>query len=62
VIGRGDDVRDRVRRAIAALDVEDLEERVAPVKCNKHPESPECGDYYGIPPYGAPEPPPEGGG
>jgi hypothetical protein len=56
---------ERVRQLIAALRPEDLEERIAPVKCSKHPDSPECGstDYgaplyeapaYGVPDYGVP--------
>ena len=50
------DVRTRVQRVLASLTAEDLEERVAPVKCEKHPDSPECGTVdYGVPPYGVPE-------
>jgi len=53
---RDGSMRERVLRLIAALRPEDLEERVAPVKCSKHPESPECDSTdYGVPPYGAPE-------
>ena len=51
-------VRDRVRRLIEALESEDLEERVAPVKCSKHPDAPECippyGLDYGVPAYAVP--------
>jgi hypothetical protein len=50
-------VRDRLRRVLGALSPEDLEERVAPVKCNKHPDHSECMDVYGAPRYAAPEPP-----
>jgi hypothetical protein len=62
--GRAQDVRERVRRVLAALRPEDLEERIAPVKCNKHPDSIECATDYGVPRYAVPEygtPPPEGG-
>jgi len=65
VTGRERAVRSRMRALLANLRPEDLEERVAPVKCEKHPDSPECGmDYgvplydapaYGVPDYGAPE-------
>jgi hypothetical protein len=50
-----DTVRERVRRALAALQAEDLEERVAPVKCNKHPDAPECTEDYGVVRYAVPE-------
>jgi len=49
------DVRERLRRALAMLEIEDLEERVAPVKCAKHPDSPECTYDYGAPRYAVPD-------
>jgi hypothetical protein len=52
-------VRQRLERLLRALDAEDLEERVAPVKCAKHPESPACGEDYGVPLYGEPAPAPD---
>jgi hypothetical protein len=52
---RDGSMRERVLGLIAALRPEDLEERLAPIKCSKHPDSPECASDYGIPPYGAPE-------
>jgi hypothetical protein len=61
-------VRDRLRRLIASLDTEDLEERLAPVKCEKHPDSDECTsvDYgapeYAVPAYGEPDYGVPGGG
>jgi len=59
---RGRLVRERLDRFLHALALEDLEERVAPVKCNKHPDSPECMDYYGVPAYGVPPEGAESGG
>jgi hypothetical protein len=56
-------LRARLREILRSLDPEDLEERVAPVKCQKHPDSPECDVVeYGVPLYMCPPPPrPEGG-
>jgi hypothetical protein len=48
-------IRKRVERVLEALRGEDLEERVAPVKCNKHPEHPDCMSDYGVIWYGGPE-------
>ena len=57
------DVRERLAALLRSLDAEDLEERVAPVKCAKHPDSMECATEYGVLLYGAPaEPPPGEGG
>jgi hypothetical protein len=59
------EVRERLAWVLRALAPEDLEDRVAPVKCNKHPDSDACGvDMYAVPGYGAPDdsfPDPEGG-
>jgi hypothetical protein len=61
---RAADVRERIRRILGALAPEDLEDRVAPVKCNKHPDSIWCDTTeYAVPAYGVPEDPvpgPEG--
>jgi len=52
--------RSRVDRFLQGLRAEDLEERIAPVKCDKHPDSPDCGgEDYAVPMYG--DPTPEGG-
>ena len=67
---RAEAIRGRLARLLRSLELEDLEERVAPVKCSKHPDNPTCGDDYGAPVYGepaygvpppTPESPPEGG-
>jgi hypothetical protein len=53
-------VRRRVAEILRALESEDLEERVAPVKCAKHPDRSECMSDYGVIRYGVPfEEPPE---
>jgi hypothetical protein len=49
------EVRERVRRVLETLEAEELEERVAPVKCSKHPDSPECTYDYGAPRYAVPD-------
>jgi hypothetical protein len=58
----GDRVRERMARLLRSLRAEDLEERIAPVKCAKHPDHPDCyADDYGVPLYLAPSPPGEPG-
>jgi hypothetical protein len=53
---RAADVRERVRRLLGALAPEDLEDRIAPVKCSKHPDHGMCGtEDYAVPFYAAPE-------
>jgi hypothetical protein len=68
---RAEAIRDRMARLLRSLEPEDLEERVAPVKCAKHPDNPSCMEDYGAPVYGepaygvpppSPEAPPAGGG
>jgi hypothetical protein len=63
---RAEMIRDRMARLLRSLELEDLEERVAPVKCAKHPDNPSCMEdngapVYGEPAYGAPTPTPGGG-
>jgi len=64
--GRGPAVRERLARLLRSMELEDLEERVAPVKCAKHPNHPDCDmSDYGVPIYLAPmpeTPPPDGSG
>ncbi len=55
-------MRDKIAQVLGELGVEALEERIAPVKCEKNPEAPECQIMvrYGVAPmYGVD---PEGGG
>ena len=55
-------MREHVDQVLAGLEAEQLEERIAPVKCDKNPEAPECQmvSLYGIEPaYGVEDP---GGG
>jgi hypothetical protein len=64
---RGSLVRERLARLLRSMELEDLEERVAPVKCAKHPDNPACDTAdYGVPLYMAPSPetppPPDGSG
>ena len=50
-------VREKVAALLRALEADDLEERIAPVKCGKHPDHLECGvAAYMVPAYGAPPP------
>ena len=59
---RSEAIRERLARVLRALELEDLEERVAPVKCAKHPDNPSCMEDYGVPVYAEPAygvPPPE---
>ncbi len=42
-------MRRRIDEVLDALDVRELEERIAPVKCEKNPEAPECSV---VPEYG----------
>jgi hypothetical protein len=46
------EMRVKVETVLAALDARELEQRIAPVKCDKNPEAPEClvVDLYGVPP------------
>ena len=63
---RGPAVRERLARLLRSMELEDLEERVAPVKCAKHPDNPSCDTSdYGVPLYLSPmpeRPPPDGAG
>ncbi len=55
-------MRSHVDQVLAGLEAEQLEERIAPVKCEKNPEAAECMSValYGIEPaYGIEDP---GGG
>jgi hypothetical protein len=53
---RSAEIRGRLARILAALSAEDLEERVAPVKCAKHPNNSYCDTTeYGVVDYGVPE-------
>ena len=36
------EMRAKVETVLAALDARELEQRIAPVKCDKNPEAPEC--------------------
>jgi hypothetical protein len=47
-------MRAKVDRVLHEMDVRQLEERIAPVKCDKNPEAPECGIVaeYGVALYG----------
>lgn len=47
-------MRDKVDQVLRDLEVQALEERIAPVKCDKNPEAPECGIVaeYGVALYG----------
>lgn len=48
-------MRARIDNVLAELDATELEQRIAPVKCEKNPEAPECQMHtlYGIEPaYG----------
>ncbi|MBN2358285.1 MAG: hypothetical protein JXR83_02450 [Deltaproteobacteria bacterium] len=44
------EMRSAVERVLAGMDAAELEQRIAPVKCDKNPEAPECQVYpeYGI--------------
>ena len=46
------DVDKKVEEVMAELSVEELEEKIAPVDCNKKPTHPDCQVHtlYGIPP------------
>jgi len=35
-------MRDKVAAVLSALEARELEQRIAPVKCDKNPEAPEC--------------------
>ncbi|MBN2358283.1 MAG: hypothetical protein JXR83_02440 [Deltaproteobacteria bacterium] len=35
-------MRESVEKVLEQLDAEELEKRIAPVKCEKNPEAPEC--------------------
>jgi hypothetical protein len=53
-------MREKVEQVLRELEVRALEERIAPVKCDKNPEAPECGIVaeYGVSPmYGVEEDP-----
>ncbi|MBN2360974.1 MAG: hypothetical protein JXR83_16075 [Deltaproteobacteria bacterium] len=45
-------MRQKVARVLVEIEVLELEQRLAPVKCDKNPEAPECVivDLYGVPP------------
>ncbi|MFH1811296.1 MAG: hypothetical protein ABIJ09_21330 [Pseudomonadota bacterium] len=47
-------MRDRIDHVLATLEVQALEERIAPVKCDKNPEAAECQvqPMYGVTMYG----------
>lgn len=50
-----DEMHAQVDRVVASMTVQALEERIAPVKCDKNPEAPECQVHskYGVQPmYG----------
>ena len=51
---KGTQVRRRIAELLAALSAEDLEERIAPVKCAKHPDHADCTSEYGTVDYGVP--------
>ena len=43
---------DKIDQVLAGLKVKELEQRIAPVKCEKHPDAPECQvvAMYGVDP------------
>ncbi|MBN2358282.1 MAG: hypothetical protein JXR83_02435 [Deltaproteobacteria bacterium] len=45
-------MQDRIDQVLAGLDAEQLEQRIAPVKCEKNPDAPECQPVamYGVEP------------
>jgi hypothetical protein len=48
-------MRERIDEVLARMDAAEVEQRIAPVKCEKNPEAPECQaePLYGIyPEYG----------
>ncbi|MBN2358284.1 MAG: hypothetical protein JXR83_02445 [Deltaproteobacteria bacterium] len=47
-------MRTAVERVLAEMDAAELEQRIAPVKCDKNPEAPECQPQtlYGVDRYG----------
>jgi hypothetical protein len=51
-------MRQTVDQVLADLDAAELEQRIAPVKCEKNPEAPECQMHtlYGVTDYGISEP------
>ena len=51
-------MHDKIDEVLAGMDAQALEDRIAPVKCEKNPEAPECQmvTFYGVTDYGIPEP------
>ena len=52
-------MRQTVDQVLAGMDAAELEQRIAPVKCDKNPEAPECQVFpeYGVnTDYGIPAP------
>jgi len=52
-------MRKTVDRVLASMDAAELEQRIAPVKCDKNPEAPECQvvtEYGVVTDYGIPAP------
>jgi len=53
-------MRSKIDDVLAGMELRQLEDRIAPVKCEKNPEAPECqvADLYGVdvPMYGVETP------
>jgi hypothetical protein len=52
------EMRERIEAVLRGLEVRTLEERIAPVKCDKNPDAPECAPVarYGVVEDPDPEP------
>jgi len=51
-------MHDKIEEVLAGMKAEALEDRIAPVKCEKNPDAPECQvvTFYGVTDYGIPDP------
>jgi hypothetical protein len=56
-------MRDKIEAVLSRMEVQALEERIAPVKCDKQPDHPDCQAValYMAPEYGIDDPAPRYG-